>query len=239
MSFDLLGIGAPGCGCARPQVLDSCRLNPKPPAGVPVLPLISSSDTGVRNNDRMVFTFPAKKVAENETQTPDNDPVISVFIDQPSALVRLEVVPVDLASNAAYNFTPSSFGYIPGAFSNTTKFSNETTIQPPLDLDTLDNIAGVKSYGLVGSMYGGDMPHGLTSINFRGYSVYSTEWTWGIVELANGTIYQLPNADYRVLIRALRWGGDLNDQNDYDSWLSPIISVNITDPGYPNPWLSS
>ncbi|KZL82343.1 subtilisin-like protease [Colletotrichum incanum] len=210
----------------------------QPPSGVPTMPFVSSSNTGIRNNDKAVFTFPAKQAAENETQVLDNDPVITIFIDQPSAYVRLDAVPVDLASNAAYNFKPSSFGYIPGTQSNSTAISNTKTIHPSLDLDSLDNVAGVKSYGLVGSMYGGDMPKGVTSINFRGYSVYSTEWTWGVVELANGTIYQLPNADYRVLVRALRWGGDLNRASDYDSWLSPVISVNITDPGYPNPWLS-
>lgn len=210
----------------------------QPPSGIPTLPFVSSSDTGVRVGEKATFTFPAKAVAENETRGSDNDPVITVFIDQPSAYVRLDAVPVDLASNAAYNFTPSSFGYLPGAEPNATFFTNTTTSYPPLDLDSLDHVAGVKSYGLVGSMYGGDKPHGLTSINFRGYSVYSTEWTWGVVELANGTIYQLPNADYRVLVRALRWGGDLNNANDYDSWLSPVIAVNITDPGMPNPWLS-
>ncbi|TIC99613.1 Minor extracellular protease vpr [Colletotrichum higginsianum] len=210
----------------------------QPPSGIPTLPFVSSSDTGVRVSEKAIFTFPAKAVAENETRGSDNDPVITVFIDQPSAYVRLDTVPVDLASNAAYNFTPSSFGYLPGADPNATFFTNTTTAYPPLDLDSLDHVAGVKSYGLVGSMYGGDKPRGLTSINFRGYSVYSTEWTWGVVELANGTIYQLPNADYRVLVRALRWGGDLNNANDYDSWLSPVIAVNITDPGMPNPWLS-
>ncbi|GKT51985.1 minor extracellular protease vpr [Colletotrichum spaethianum] len=211
----------------------------QPPSGIPTMPFISSSDTGVRDNDRAVFTFPAKRAAANQTQISDNDPVITIFIDQPSQYVRLDAVPVDLASNADYNFTPSSFGYLSGIQSNATSYYNTTIIRPSLDLDSLDHFAGVKSYGLVGSFYGGDMPQGVTSINFRGYSVYSTEWTWGVVELTNGTIYQLPNADYRVLVRALRWGGDLNKADDYDSWLSPIIGVNITDPGYPNPWFSS
>ncbi|OLN87481.1 Minor extracellular protease vpr 6 [Colletotrichum chlorophyti] len=221
-------------------------IEPKPPAGVPALPAISSSDSSVRNNDKVVYTFPAKRGSVNETQLPDNDPIITVFIDQPSTYVRLDVVPFDLASNPTHNFTPSSFGYIPGASPNipgaspnTTIVSNTTFTRPKLELDLLDDFAGVKSYGLIGSLYGGDRPHGATSINFRGYSLYSTEWTWGVVELANGTIYQLPNADYRVLVRALKWGRDLNDPSAYDSWLSPVIGIDITDPGVPNPWLSS
>ncbi|TDZ49660.1 Minor extracellular protease vpr [Colletotrichum trifolii] len=96
----------------------------------------------------------------------------------------------------------------------------------------------VKSYGLIGSMYGGSKPKHTMSILFRGYSVYSTEWTWAEVELANGTVYQLPNADYRVLVRTLRWGGSLEEPSDYDSWLSPIVRVDISDPGFPNPWNS-
>ncbi|KAL0945034.1 subtilisin-like protease [Colletotrichum truncatum] len=212
------------------------RLNP--PVGVSPLPFLTAGDTGTRNIDKMEFTFPAKKVGENQTQPADNDPNFVFFIDQPSAYVRLDAVPVDLASNPAYNFTPSTLGYIPRELSNSTGFANTTTIHPPLDLDSLDNFAGVKSYGLVASLYGGDKPKYTNSINFRGYSLYSVEWTWAEVELANGTLYSLPNADYRVLIRALRWGGDIHDSSNYDSWLSPIITVNITDPGYPNPWHS-
>ncbi|KAE9571224.1 Minor extracellular protease vpr [Colletotrichum fructicola] len=240
--FVLPYIGIPYARSTQPNIYtgDVPNLSPElqPLAGIPTLPFISAGDTGVRNNDRMVFNFPAKDVPENETRPADNNPIITLFINQPSAYVRLDAVPVDLASNPAYNFTPSSLGYIPGGPSNSTSFTNTTTLQPPLDLNSLDNFAGVKSYGLIGSMYGGDKPKYTTSILFRGYSVYGTEWTWAEVELANGTLYQLPNADYRVLVRALRWGGDINDSSDYDSWLSPVVRVNITDPGYPNPWNS-
>ncbi|UQC90381.1 uncharacterized protein CLUP02_15911 [Colletotrichum lupini] len=218
--------------------LKNLDVSPVPPSGVPLLPFISSSDAGIRNNDKTIFTFPAKKVAENQTQTPDNDPVLTIFIDQPSAYVRFDAVPADIASNPAYNFTPSTYGYLPESQTNATVFANTPVTTPPLDLGTLDHVAGLKSYGLVGLLWGGDVPHGTVATNFRGYSVYSTDWSWGVVELANGTIYQLPNADYRILVRALKWGGNMNSSTDYDSWLSPIIGVNITDPGYPNPWLT-
>ncbi|KAI3534954.1 hypothetical protein CABS01_16042 [Colletotrichum abscissum] len=218
--------------------LKNLDVSPVPPSGVPLLPFISSSDAGIRNNDKTIFTFPAKKVAENQTQTPDNDPVLTIFIDQPSAYVRFDAVPADIASNPTYNFTPSTYGYLPGPQTNATVFTNTTVTTPPLDLETLDHVAGLKSYGLIGLLWGGDVPHGTVATNFRGYSVYSTDWSWGVVELANGTIYQLPNADYRILVRALKWGGNMNSSTDYDSWLSPIIGVNITDPGYPNPWLT-
>ncbi|KAG5640012.1 hypothetical protein DXG03_001790, partial [Asterophora parasitica] len=38
---------------------------------------------------------------------------------------------------------------------------------------------------------------------------------------ANGT--SIPNGSYRLLIRALRVTGDATKEEDYDSWLSPII----------------
>ncbi|KAF6844225.1 subtilisin-like protease [Colletotrichum musicola] len=237
--FVLPYLGIPYDRSSLPNIytgeVNGLTVEPKPPAGVPVLPFVTAGDTGVRNNDRMVFNFPAKDVPEGQSRPADNNAVITLFIDQPSAYVRLDAVPVDLASNPAYNFTPSSFGYIPGGQANST-FANTTTTHPPLDLDSLDNFAGVKSYGLVSSFYGGDKPKHTMSGLFRGYSAYAAEWTWAEVELANGTLYQLPNADYRVLLRALRWGGDINEPSDYDSWLSPIIAVNITDPGYANPW---
>ncbi|TDZ32325.1 Minor extracellular protease vpr [Colletotrichum spinosum] len=218
--------------------LENLEVEPQPPAGVPVLPLISTADTGARNNDLMVFNFPAKNVPDGQTRPLDNDPVIRIFIDQPSDYVRLDAVHVDLASNPAYNFTPSALGYVTEAHPNMTAFNNTTTHSPPLDLDSLDKFGAVKSYGLIGSMYGGSKPKHTMSILFRGYSVYSTEWTWAEVELANGTLYQLPNADYRVLVRTLRWGGSLEEPSDYDSWLSPIVRVDISDPGYPSPWNS-
>ncbi|KAG5640794.1 hypothetical protein DXG03_007183, partial [Asterophora parasitica] len=38
---------------------------------------------------------------------------------------------------------------------------------------------------------------------------------------ANGT--RIPNGSYRVLLRALKVTGDATKQEDYESWLSPII----------------
>jgi len=42
---------------------------------------------------------------------------------------------------------------------------------------------------------------------------------------ANGTAIR--NGSYRVLVRALRVTGDSTREEDYDSWLSPIIGVNV------------
>lgn len=36
---------------------------------------------------------------------------------------------------------------------------------------------------------------------------------------------KIPNGSYRILIRALRVSGDAERDQDYDTWLSPIINV--------------
>ncbi|KAF8149470.1 pyrolysin [Crassisporium funariophilum] len=40
---------------------------------------------------------------------------------------------------------------------------------------------------------------------------------------ANGTV--IPNGSYRILIRGLRVTGDPTKEEDYDSWLSPIVGI--------------
>ncbi|KAF5385811.1 hypothetical protein D9615_002603 [Tricholomella constricta] len=42
---------------------------------------------------------------------------------------------------------------------------------------------------------------------------------------ANGT--QIPDGSYRLLVRALRVTGDATKQEDYESWLSPIVGVRV------------
>ncbi|PPQ71285.1 hypothetical protein CVT24_012339 [Panaeolus cyanescens] len=51
---------------------------------------------------------------------------------------------------------------------------------------------------------------------------------WSVLDLAtptfaNGTV--IPNGQYRVLLRALKPTGNPSRQEDYESWLSPIIGV--------------
>jgi len=42
---------------------------------------------------------------------------------------------------------------------------------------------------------------------------------------ANGT--NIPNGDYRILMRALRVTGNPANEDDYESWLSPIFGVRV------------
>jgi len=43
-------------------------------------------------------------------------------------------------------------------------------------------------------------------------------------ELVNGDMVE--NGSYRILGRALRIGGDPTKEDNYESWLSPVITVN-------------
>jgi hypothetical protein len=40
---------------------------------------------------------------------------------------------------------------------------------------------------------------------------------------ANGTV--IPNGSYKVLLHSLRVIGDLTNEADYESWLSPVFGV--------------
>lgn len=45
----------------------------------------------------------------------------------------------------------------------------------------------------------------------------------------NGTFVDgkpIPNGRYKVLLRALKITGELSEQNDYESWLSPVMVFN-------------
>ena len=42
---------------------------------------------------------------------------------------------------------------------------------------------------------------------------------------ANGTT--IPNGQYRILLRALKVTGDPTDEEDFESWLSPVIGVQV------------
>ncbi|KAF7317797.1 Minor extracellular protease vpr [Mycena kentingensis (nom. inval.)] len=52
----------------------------------------------------------------------------------------------------------------------------------------------------------------------------SSSYTWQLTDtFANGAA--IPTGAYKVLLRALRVTGDHTNENDYESWLSPVISV--------------
>lgn len=42
---------------------------------------------------------------------------------------------------------------------------------------------------------------------------------------ANGTT--IPNGSYKILLRALKVTGDPTNEADFESWLSPVIGVQV------------
>ena len=51
------------------------------------------------------------------------------------------------------------------------------------------------------------------------------ELTFPTPTFANGTT--IPNGSYRILLRALKVTGDVKKEEDYESWLSPVIGVQV------------
>ncbi|CAM1511985.1 Fc.00g094980.m01.CDS01 [Cosmosporella sp. VM-42] len=178
-------------------------ITPGPPEGIPVVPSLSSNDQNIRNNDIDTYTF-----------VDGNFPGVFLSVRQPSANVRVDLVPVDT------KFEPTYYGY-----DTSIKHSNFT--RPPLDLESLDNIFNVSSYGATAISYGiPSVPRaGELGRLWRGYGAYRMYWDTPIVGLNNGTTYELPNGDYRFLLRVLKWGKDWQKSESYESWLSPIASI--------------
>ncbi|KAF7554036.1 hypothetical protein G7046_g6931 [Stylonectria norvegica] len=178
-------------------------IQPGPPEGVPVVPSLSSMSTNLRNNDLASYTF-------------KNGDAAGVWFStrQPSAYLRLDVVPVDT------KFQPDFYGY-----DTSVKHSNFT--KPDLDISTLDSLWNVTSYGAIAINFGDpSMPTaGTLGRLWRGYAAYRQPWDTPQVSLDNGTSYILPNADYRILLRVLKWGADWHDAQSYESWLSPIARI--------------
>lgn len=52
---------------------------------------------------------------------------------------------------------------------------------------------------------------------------HPSAYLWGFGPSVEGKA--MPNGDYRVLLRVLRWDGDWLKEEDYQSWLSPILRI--------------
>lgn len=181
---------------------------------VPSLPFIQGEHSETRDNFFKIFSLA-------------DPPLIVAAIRQPSPYVRIDAVPVTTP------FNPTTYGYNPYL-----SISLNTTMPPNSTI--LEDVFGVQSYGLISSRYGPDIPifaDGPFAEPSGGYGLYFSYWDWATVQLRNGTLRQLPNADYRVLIRALKWGGDVGKAQDWESWLSPVVGLRIEKGEDENPCL--
>jgi hypothetical protein len=176
-----------------------------PPAGIPSLPYVIAEKFGERNNGFGNYSV-------------DNVPGIYVSIKQPSEYIRFDAVPVNTS------FKPDTYGF--------DLTVNYPTISP--SLPPQENILGVPSYGLITSFVGPNItslgspgPYPFVELGFR-YGYTQAYWDFATLMLGDGTLYQVPNADYRILVRALKWGFDSKNARGYESWLSPIVRLNVT-----------
>jgi len=74
---------------------------------------------------------------------------------------------------------------------------------------------------------------GLGSFDYNPRNTESTEpnigfFTFGLnnATFANGT--NIPDGRYRILMRALKIAGDIEEESDYEAWLSPVMVFNTT-----------
>ena len=94
--------------------------------------------------------------------------------------------------------------------------------------DLFSTWAGVKPAGTFGrvptigplAQFDYNPRHAQSDQPGQGFSVFSLSEP----AFANNT--RIPNGRYRILMRALKVTGDPTDQNDYESFLSPVIGIN-------------
>ncbi|KAH6897589.1 pyrolysin [Coprinopsis sp. MPI-PUGE-AT-0042] len=106
-----------------------------------------------------------------------------------------------------------------------------TTIKPTLNRRQADEGQGhiftfpsedgeVSSVQIAGPLYQIEyLPRNNDNPNDYGYNAL----VWVLPEYANGT--RIEPGNYRILLRALKMTGDASKDEDYESWLSPVIGV--------------
>ncbi|KAM0514831.1 hypothetical protein ACHAPE_006506 [Trichoderma viride] len=144
-------------------------------------------------------------------------PYISFFISQASIYTRADLVPINTT------FVPTRYGF------NTTKIFDPNENPPKLPLGK--GFFGVPSYINLGewastsAVPGG--PNADEDVTFAPgpYLFASYEVITGIGYTGPGGIrgLNITGGDYRVLLRSLRYGGDIKNHKDYISWLGPVM----------------
>ncbi|KAM0449851.1 hypothetical protein ACHAPV_006960 [Trichoderma viride] len=150
----------------------------------------------------------------NLTGSPDDAlPLIDISTGLPSRLVRLELV------SANTSFVPTIYGFDP-----------DVTIDYQLPaLATQSGYLGEPSYGIISAStmdpVSGNSPtqQGTTFNLFVSGLIESPTLTSD-----NNTSIKLVSGDYRPLFRALKWNGDESKPADYQSWLGPVLRLNVT-----------
>jgi hypothetical protein len=134
---------------------------------------------------------------------------------QPSSYIRLDLV------DPHQKVHPDRYG-----FDRCVRHKTNPPSQEPVD-----NFLGLPSYGELMSLVGGTHQPPTSGLQ-QPISSYVAPWgtivhVWFEAEVSapNGTVFVVPNGDYRPLIRALKPGLSWEDKENYETWLGPIIRV--------------
>jgi hypothetical protein len=177
-----------------------------------VLPRVRSVYPATSVEDLRVFTFRAAVPVEDEDQDDDDPAVLSFWVKQISPYFRWDLVPADTT------FVPTYYG-----FNQSNKFP---VIEPPIDIGELDTFHNVSSYGTLFGVSNVDSPTNSRFYGLVGTTILSSlVWTAPVTFLANETWIILPDGDYRPLLRVMRWGGNWENPDDFESWLGPVLRV--------------
>jgi subtilisin family serine protease len=186
--------------------LNLVKPDPKPP--IPPQPVVFAGNSFERNNNLSSFSF-------FSNLSDPNFPVIAFTYRQTSSYIRMDLVsPTEKIKADRYGFSRCS----------------KPSTNPPKHAP-LDDFLGLPTYGEIVSLVGGDHspPSSAFQKNIDELSApYGTLWTYWYdaeVSVPNGTVYDVPNADYRVLIRALKPGASWKDEGSYESWLGPVLRI--------------
>ncbi|KAB2572084.1 putative subtilisin-like protease protein [Lasiodiplodia theobromae] len=161
---------------------------------------------GIHDANRSVFAAPqvyqyGSKLAQGAHQAynfyDDDTPVFRYSLLQPTRWTRVDVV------DAATDFVPTWYGYDPTqAVTNYTR----TSMTPN------GTVAGVEVLGNI-YLFSGDTP--LTQL--------SLQWSFPLRDVTGTTYVGLKKGGYRLLVQWLRFGGDEEKREDWESWMSGII----------------
>jgi hypothetical protein len=131
-------------------------------------------------------------------------------VSQYTTLYSLDIVPV--------NTTLMPTRWAPGASSTDTELS----FTPPPIAPSSIVLGGYPSYG---NVYTTDTIQNIQyAANPGGTIAENIGWA-GDVTADDGSVLLLEGGEYRLLISALRWGGDEDVVADYDTWLSGVITL--------------
>jgi hypothetical protein len=134
-------------------------------------------------------------------------PYLQWLIQQSIQYQRIEIVPYNTT------FEPTYYGFNRTAASPYGVPSSALPLVYP-DLKINATVAGAEIFGFFKEDIGNQKP-----------SLFLYYLDSQILSFGEEFLGVLPEGDYRALLRVLKWGGDYTKEEDFESWLSPVIRL--------------